>query len=245
MKQKRRNLSDEISAKLAAEFIINDKVGPGELLPSERSLSEHFGVSKVTIRAAIRTLMENGLVSVRNGVGTTVLPRVHEVTHGLDRLASIDTFARQQSSDVQTDLLDWSHAPADAEASRKLRIPVGDPTLKVSRRKILNGVPAAWIVDVAPLHGVDEDQLRKDFQGSVLDVMLESDTYQPEYADSEVRPCLVDAGLDQVLPDVTDGLLLHMDTIVMSREGTPLLWGLVWMDPNQFRFAFSRRRFAG
>ena len=58
---------------------------PGELLPREADLCEHYDVSRVTVRAALRSLWDHGLISVRNGVGAVVLPNAKEVRHGLDR----------------------------------------------------------------------------------------------------------------------------------------------------------------
>jgi GntR family transcriptional repressor for pyruvate dehydrogenase complex len=63
---------------------IEDRIRRGELrpghpLPSERELAEQFGVSRTTVREAIKALREKGLVEVYPGRGTLVvdnLPRV-------------------------------------------------------------------------------------------------------------------------------------------------------------------------
>jgi DNA-binding FadR family transcriptional regulator len=45
------------------------------MLPNEMALAAHFGVSKSAIREAIKVVATRGLVSVQQGVGTTVNPR--------------------------------------------------------------------------------------------------------------------------------------------------------------------------
>jgi GntR family transcriptional repressor for pyruvate dehydrogenase complex len=51
---------------------------PGDRLPSERELTEIFGVSRVSVREAIRSLEAVGLVEVRQGYGCVVSdPRTH------------------------------------------------------------------------------------------------------------------------------------------------------------------------
>jgi GntR family transcriptional regulator len=231
-----------MARRILDDFIMSEKVKPGEFLPSEGQLSTLYQVSKVTVRTAIRSLWENGLISVRNGVGALVLPRAHETRHGLDRLASIDTFARETGHRVDTIGLVWEHVSAGADASRKLRIPIGDPVLQVQRCKVVDDSPTAWIIDSAPMDLIDEDELREQFQGSVLDVLLDSDRYELEYADSEVRPLICDDEIKCKLTGVTTDVLLYLDTTVMTRQGRPILWGQVWMDPHHFRFSFRRRR---
>jgi DNA-binding GntR family transcriptional regulator len=54
------------------EQIRNGRLRPGDRLPSEPELSRRFGVSRHTVRAALRTLYESGLATSQQGVGTTV-----------------------------------------------------------------------------------------------------------------------------------------------------------------------------
>ncbi|HTR55800.1 MAG TPA: GntR family transcriptional regulator, partial [Kofleriaceae bacterium] len=65
------------SATTAAEralraAIVGGELAPGERLPPERELAERFGISRLTLRAALATLAAAGLVSVRQGSGYTV-----------------------------------------------------------------------------------------------------------------------------------------------------------------------------
>lgn len=52
--------------------ICGGKYKIGDRLPSEPQLSERFGVSRHTVRAALRTLNQQGLVSSQQGIGTQV-----------------------------------------------------------------------------------------------------------------------------------------------------------------------------
>jgi GntR family transcriptional regulator, sialic acid-inducible nan operon repressor len=63
---RRRKLYEEVVARLEAE-IHGGKLLPGDLLPSERELMQHFGVGRPAIREALFALHRMGLVIVANG----------------------------------------------------------------------------------------------------------------------------------------------------------------------------------
>ncbi|KQR94062.1 MAG: FadR family transcriptional regulator [Microbacterium ginsengisoli] len=54
--------------------VINGEVAPGDTLPPEERLAQHFGVSRTVIRESVKRVEEKGLVSVAPGRGTTVQP---------------------------------------------------------------------------------------------------------------------------------------------------------------------------
>lgn len=69
---------------LVAQTLIDDirrgHYGVGQMLPPETALCTQFGVSRHTMREAMRLLIERGLVTRQRGVGTTVTsrePRAH------------------------------------------------------------------------------------------------------------------------------------------------------------------------
>lgn len=63
---------------------------PGAKLPGEVQLCELFGVSRTTVRAAVRSLAAQGYLEVRRGSGTFVLDRSStEVDIGLQKLESV------------------------------------------------------------------------------------------------------------------------------------------------------------
>jgi len=66
-------LSEQISRQLL-EFIIAGHYQPGVLLPPERDLAGMFQVSRVAVREGLSSLVAKGILSVRQGRGTTVNP---------------------------------------------------------------------------------------------------------------------------------------------------------------------------
>ncbi len=63
--------SDTVAAELERRILVGD-LAPGERLPTEDELSQLFGVSRSVIRDAVRRLVARGLLTVRQGRGTSV-----------------------------------------------------------------------------------------------------------------------------------------------------------------------------
>src|SRR5205085_7934992 len=67
---RRNRLYEEVARQI--ETMIVEQMKPGDMLPPERQLAEKFGVSRSSIRDAIRRLEHIGLVEPRQGSGTVV-----------------------------------------------------------------------------------------------------------------------------------------------------------------------------
>ena len=70
-----RPRSSSLAGSLAQQIIdsiVNGQYAVAERLPSEADLAEIGGMSRLTVREAIKTLQERGVVTVRRGIGTFV-----------------------------------------------------------------------------------------------------------------------------------------------------------------------------
>ena len=68
---KRKHLHEQIADSIQ-DLIASNQLQPGKQLPSERDLANRLGVSRNTVREAIRSLEQRGLVKMRPGSGTYV-----------------------------------------------------------------------------------------------------------------------------------------------------------------------------
>ena len=75
----RENLSQQTAQRLYAMIVAEGRLRPGDKLPNEVELSAQLGVSRATLREAIRTLTAQGVLEVRRGRGTFVSPQVDEI----------------------------------------------------------------------------------------------------------------------------------------------------------------------
>ena len=82
--------------------ISDGSLAPGARLPSEDSLVEEYAVSRTTIRAAIQSLIQRGLVEIRRGKGTFVtLPKItQELTELTGFVEDMQTLGRNATAKV-------------------------------------------------------------------------------------------------------------------------------------------------
>jgi DNA-binding GntR family transcriptional regulator len=241
LRRQRRPLAYDVRDVIAREWILSGEVAPGQRLPSEHEFSKRYGVSRVTVRAALHGLREAGLVSVRQGVGATVLPRSSSVVHGLDRLSSIDTFAREAGQKVTDIDLSASQLPASDEVAERLQVPVGHPIIEVSRVKCFDGEPVAWVVDYVPDGILPFDTLKAELAGSALDVLLAHPEVDVEYADAEYSPVKLPKRIAERLRVKSGSSAFFVDTVVWTADGKAADWAKVWLLPEHFRFVVRRR----
>ena len=95
---RRNRIYEEIARQI--EKMMTEKMKAGDLLPPERQLAEMFGVSRSSIRDAIRTLEMSGLVEARQGLGTVVRE------HSADAVVNPLTQVLVQKRKLVSELLD-------------------------------------------------------------------------------------------------------------------------------------------
>ena len=84
---KRQNLSQRTAEQLYNQIVAEGQLGPGDKLPNEVELARQLGVSRATLREALRDLSVQGVLEVRRGKGTFVSSHVREIEDfGFDRL---------------------------------------------------------------------------------------------------------------------------------------------------------------
>lgn len=81
------------------QAIVGGKFRPGDLLPRESDLMIEFGVSRTSVREAIKVLAAKGLIETRQKVGTRVRPKE------LWNIFDTDVFAWQTATGIGDDIL--------------------------------------------------------------------------------------------------------------------------------------------
>ena len=147
----------------------------GERLPSEPELAKKMGVSRATLREAMRTFEVQGMIRRRQGAGTFVVGQVPVLESGLEMLESLDTMARRLGLEISPSAMHIEKVYADQELADGLKLPLASRLTRVQRVMNANGRPVAYLVDTLPEEFLLPEQLPADFTGSVLDFLLQQE----------------------------------------------------------------------
>jgi GntR family transcriptional regulator len=116
----------------------------GERLPTEEALCRRFGVSRHTVRDALRKLREEGLVISRQGAGTTVIRRGDQPLY-MQAVSSVEELL-QYATEARYEVDKSGMVIADKALARRLGCPPGQRWLRVEGFRYLAGQaePMCW-----------------------------------------------------------------------------------------------------
>jgi DNA-binding GntR family transcriptional regulator len=119
---------------------------PGSRIENEVSLAERLQLSRPTIRRAIQTLVDDGLIVRRRGIGSQV---VHgQVTRGMELTSLYDDIQRGGSR-AETTVVSFGNNPANAHVAQSLGVPTGTVVTESIRIRYADKIPMAvlhnWI----------------------------------------------------------------------------------------------------
>jgi GntR family transcriptional regulator len=153
VKPKRRTLTDATVTAIA-DAIRGNKFPPGSQLPPELDLMQILGVSRTTLREALRTLEEQGRITRRRGLGTFVSER--SIVKDLSINFGITEMIRQAGFTPKTVECDVHREAARTSVAEHLAIPEGAPVFVVRRLRLATDTPIVWSDDTLPATMLDD-----------------------------------------------------------------------------------------
>lgn len=212
----------------------------GQRLPSEPDLAKQLGVSRATLREAMRSFETQGLIRRRQGSGTFVVGKMQVLDSGLEVLESLETLAKRLGLEVSVSDLNIEPLVADEEYAKLLDVPVGAALTRVRRVIHTDNRPVAYLVDVLPEAILRSNDLPSDFHGSVLDLLLgRGDALASSRAN--VSAIGATAEVAKAIEIQRGDVLLHFNSQLFSAEGKIVDYSLSYFIPGYFHFHVVRR----
>lgn len=126
-----------------------------EALPSERSLCEALSISRVTARKALDVLLQQGLISRRQGSGTFITPRFEQP---LSRLTGFSELLRAKGFRPTSVWLSRERGAASADEVIKLCLSPNTEVCRLKRQRLADGVVVAIEISTVPASCLPDPQ---------------------------------------------------------------------------------------
>ena len=234
-----RRLSFSVRDELAGR-ITSGAIPPGSRFPPEPQLAEDLGVSRATLREALRSLEEDGFVTRRRGAGTfaTHRPRLRnnlDVNFGVTEAIRASGM-RPGAVDIKVSI-----APSGANEAAALDIEPGDPVVTVERVRTADERRVVFSRDVVAQSLVGEDVLEQLEDGSVYDLLESAAHVAIQHGVVTIEPMAADRTLARKLKIPAGSLLLYLRQVDYDRGGDPVLLSHEYHLGDAFEFTVVRR----
>ncbi|MCL6670371.1 MULTISPECIES: GntR family transcriptional regulator [Streptomyces] len=137
-------------------------LAPGNLLGNEIDLSTRLGLSRPTVRQAIQSLVDKGLLVRRRGVGTQV---VHSQVKRPLELSSLYDDLEAAGQGPTTQVVRNERRPAAPEVAAALGIAEGGEVIVLERLRLTHGQPVALLCNYLPATLLELDTTRLEATG--------------------------------------------------------------------------------
>lgn len=213
-------LYEQIKSHLLQQ-IEDGKYPPHSKIPSERSLSRKFGVSRMTVKHAIQELVFNERLYTRIGKGTFVSEP--PITQQLSTLTSFSEDMQNLGKSTSSRVLDATEQPATSALAQSLHVAVGAPLIRLKRLRLADGQPIA----------IETSHLNHDYclglldahdfsQTSLYSALRDDHGLQLSYAEQRIKARLANPEEAALLAIEPSFPLLHITRTTFLTDDTPV-----------------------
>ena len=231
-------LPDVVRAELR-RAIIEGEFPPGSKLPNEETLCTRYNVSRITLREAVRGLIEDGYVIRRQGAGTFVTSGP-TLRNSLDTNFSYTEYLESTGIKVSKKVLDTQRVSAADDVAVDLDLDADDEVVVIRRVRIAGKKPAIYSIDSLPADIVDPKRDAKAFSQSLYK-LLASRGHDVDHARSILTPAIATAEIAKILEIPTGTPLQHMKQVDFDMAGRPVMRSLEWHVPSVIELRVYRR----
>ena len=239
MAQRARSKTLSARRDIASRILVEP---PGSQLPPEPELAAELGVSRATLREALRSLEDEGLVRRTRGAGTFVADRPR-VANNLDANFGVTDAIRASGMEPGTLHGTVRVEAASADEAERLDLEPGEDVVVVDRVRTADGRPVVFSRDIlaAQLTGEDADLLRRLERTSVYEVLERDLGVVIHHGLATFRPTRADGHLASRLEVPKGTLLLYIRQVDFDGQGRPVVSSHEHHLADAFEFSVVRR----
>lgn len=219
-----------------------DDVPAGSQLPPEPELAAELGVSRATLREALRLLEEEGLVRRTRGAGTFVSDRPRMVNN-LDANFGVSDAIRGSGKEPGTASRSIRVEAASADEAERLDLEPGEDVVVIDRVRTAGGRPVVVSRDILAkrLTRGDAGILGRLEAGSVYEVLERDLGVVIHHGIATFQPTRSDGHIASELGVARGTMLLYLRQVDFDESGRPVVSSHEHHLADAFEFSVIRR----
>ena len=208
---------------------------PGQKIPSERVLSERFGVARMTLRHTIESFILEGRLERRHGSGTFISNQCYSLSA---RCRSFSSEMASRGLEPKNKLLVSKIISADKVCASKLRVPLNSKMLKFSRLRLGNEIPMAYQTTIIPVSYISNIE-NHELEGALEDMLQIKFGIFITTSQTEISGDFVEQKVSKLLEITTLTPCLVKETIDMDLRSRNIMWNKTWYNAERFKIKFD------
>lgn len=223
------------------ELIKTRKLELGDKLPSEERLTEEFGVSRPTLREALKVLEQDGVIRTEHGRGRFIMAGAAlYIERPITTFESVTDMVEGFGYTTTTRLLGLTEMAADGEIATGLHCEEGTPVLRIERLRSEGSRPILYSVDFIRAETAGNTIATIDWSGSLVQI-LRRRSMAPVASTATVAATLLPAEAVKNWKLADFGPALLVTETCFTTEGLPILFAKDYHHGKYFTFSFARR----
>ena len=218
-----------------ARLIRERRFGVNEALPSERTLAEKLGISRVTARKAIDALVGEGLIVRRHGSGNYIAPLLEQP---LTRLTSFTEELKQRGFEPRSRWIRRVVGAARTDELVALGLSPGARVARLERVRLADETPMAYETSALPTSILADPEAVKD---SLYTYLAERDL-APARALQHIRAVNASALQAELLAIPLGQALLFITRVAYRADGMAIEITHTWCRSDYYDFVAELRR---
>ena len=206
-----------------------------ERLPSENEMMGVFGVSRITIRQALRDLHNEGLVFSAQGKGTFVSKP--KAVQNVQRLEGFGEAMAAQGYEASARVLSIQQLKAPKAVVAALDLQPGEDTIEVKRVRYLNRSPVCIENSYFPMD-IGRRMFGLDLSGDIFPMLENLFGIPLGGADISLDAIMADDEAQQFLNLKTGEAILRVERLTHNRDGRPIDFEYLCYRGDSFKYQF-------
>ncbi|REK71211.1 GntR family transcriptional regulator [Paenibacillus paeoniae] len=219
------------------EYIV-EKPDNNNQIPTEIELSEHFGISRPTVRQAINELVFEGYLTRQKGKGTFITKTKINQSF-LQVLESFNHEMVRKGLTPTTKVIGLKVMEADSSIAEMLKIAVNDQVIQLRRLRFANDEPIVYVITYLPYEKC-QAIMDKDFQReSLYDLLSKECGFELLKAVRKLEAVLAGEYESQILEIEKGTPIQFIKSVTYLADETPIEYSLAKYRGDRSQFTFE------